>query len=114
MSPKFPLKVADKQRIMYVNPLPPEDLVRWGDRYRDAGLFHDALDFYQAAENAEAARALAGKAIEIGDLVLLQNIYRTVGEPVPKEDLKALQEKAQAQGKTSEAKRAEVLLVPAK
>ncbi len=114
MSPKFPLKVADKQRIMYVNPLPPDDLVSWGDRYRDAGLLHDALDFYQAAGNEKALRNLASAAVDAGDLVLLLNVHRALGEPTPEKDLTALQDKARAEGKTSEADRAQVLLVPAK
>ena len=114
MSPKFPLKVADKQRIMYVNPLPPDDLVSWGDRYREAGLLHDALDFYQAAGNDEALRSLASAAVDAGDLVLLLNVYRALGETTPESGLKALQDKARQGGKTSEADRAEVLLVPAK
>ena len=39
----FPLTVAQKQLIMFVKPLPPQELSGWGRKYQEAGQFHDVL-----------------------------------------------------------------------
>lgn len=109
---KFPLTVAQKQKALYVRPLPPEELSAWGDRYQDAGFLHDALEFYTVAKNSEALRKLALVAMERREALLFLNAFKALGEPPPGEQVKALYEGALAAGKLSEAGHLEKILSP--
>jgi len=111
---RFPLTVREKQRIMFINPLPAPQLTSWGDRYREAGLLHDALEFYQAARNTPALEALMEQALSQADLVLLLNLYRALEREPERAKLAALQDRASASGKESVAARASSLIVSAR
>jgi len=111
---KFPLSVAEKHKLFSTNPRPKGDLVRWGDRYRDKGLLHDALEFYVNAGEESAIRALAESAVEQADLVLLLNAWAALSAPPPPEAIKRLHDRALALGKEAEANRAALLLVSAR
>jgi hypothetical protein len=113
MGQKFPLSVADKQKILYLGGASPELRRSWGERYEEAGLLHDALEFYGAAADEEALRRLAEKAVEGADLLLLQNVYRALGEALPPDLLVRLETRARELGKTADANRAAFLRVPA-
>jgi hypothetical protein len=114
MSPKFPLTVAEKQKILYLNPNSPQEMVEWGNRYREAGLWHDALEFYAAAKDAPSLEAVVRAAGEQGDLILLLNACRAQGVPPPAGALTAVRDGAKALGKEAEARRADLLLVPSR
>ena len=106
----FPLTVAQKQLILFVKPLPPQELSAWGRKYQDAGRFHDALEFYGAAGDRPAVEALAAKAVDCADLVLLLNACRALGpEPQPSQ-VEALRQRALDAGMESVAKRATTFL----
>jgi len=109
---KFPLSVAEKHGLFSQLPVPRAELVRWGDRYREKGLFHDALEFYIRAMESEAIRALGEQAVEQADLVLLLNAYVALGSPAPQDAVKRLHDRALALGKEAVASRAALLLVP--
>lgn len=114
MGEKFPLTVAAKQKIVYLDPTPKPQLVEWGNRYRDAGLFHDALEFYTKAGDESGLRALLETAVDEADLVLLLNTCNALGSPSPPERIRALKERADAIGKAAVAERAGLLLVSSK
>jgi len=106
----FPLTVAQKQLIMFVKPLPPQELSAWGRKYQDARQFHDALEFYRAAEDRPAMEALAATAVDSADLVLLQNACRALGSEPPPPQVEALRQRALEAGMESVARRATTLL----
>lgn len=109
---KFPLTVAQKQKILYVRPLPPEELTVWGHRYQDAGFLHDALEFYTVAKDGEALRKLALVAMERCEALLFLNTFKALGEPPPSEQVKAFYESALAAGRLAEAGHLEKILPP--
>jgi hypothetical protein len=111
---KFPLTVEEKQRIQFIRPAPPRDLKAWGDRYREAGFLHDALEFYQAATDRDSLQSLTDSAIEAADLVLFLNIYRALGSEPDAAGLQALRQRALALGKEAAAAKASSLLIPAR
>jgi hypothetical protein len=112
-SAKFPMSVADKQQALFVKPLPAGDLVALGRKYEQAGQLHDALDFYQAAQERPAVESLVAKAVETADLVLLLNACRAAGVEVSRQQFEALRNKALETGKGSVAKRVSILLAQA-
>lgn len=113
MGQKFPFSVAEKQKILYLEGASLELRRSWGERYERAGYLHDALEFYKAASDREALHRLAEKAVEGADLLLLQNVYRALGEALPEDRLQRLEVRARELGKTADADRAAFLRVPA-
>ncbi len=111
---RFPLSVADKHHLLFLSSTPPAQLTAMGDRYREAGLLHDALEFYQAAKDGPALERLLGEAVERCDLVLLLNAFRALEKDPRPDALAALREKAAGAGKESVAARAASLLVSAR
>jgi hypothetical protein len=111
---KFPLTVEEKQKVQFIRPAPSKDLKAWGDRYRGAGLLHDALEFYQAAKDRDSLLGLVDSAIQAADLVLLLNIYRALGSEPDAARLQDLRQKALALGKEAAAAKASSLLIPAR
>ncbi len=108
---KFPLTVADKQKLLFVSPAPPPELTAWGRQYEAAGQFHDALDFYLGAKDSASIRSLLDKAVQAADLVLLLNAYRALDEEPDAQRVEALQAAAATAGKEAVAKKASLLLV---
>ncbi|MGC8762294.1 MAG: hypothetical protein ACP5VN_01470 [Acidobacteriota bacterium] len=113
MGQKFPLSVAEKQKILYLGGASPELRRSWGERYEQAGLLHDALEFFAAAQDRGALERIAGKAVEEADLLLLQNVFRALGEPLPPDLLLRLEGRGRELGKAADAQRAALLRVPA-
>src|SRR5512143_345702 len=109
-SQKFPLSVADKQQCLFVKPLPPADLSALGRTYEEAGQYHDALDFYQAAQDRSSVTRMIDRAVDDADLVLLLNACRALGEEAPRTKIESLQHRAQERGMESVAKRATTIL----
>jgi tetratricopeptide (TPR) repeat protein len=109
-SQKIPLSVAAKQQALFVKPLPPAELVALGRKYEEAGQYHDALDFYQAAKDRDSLNRLADAAVEEADLVLLLNACRALGEETSRSKIESLQRRAQERGLESVVKRAATFL----
>lgn len=110
-SESVPVTIAQRHKLLFNAPPPPAELVRLGDRYREKGLLHDALEFYAVAKERVAIEALCAQAVESADLVLYLNARRALGaEPSP-EELRRLQAGALGLGKESVAKKVDLLLV---
>jgi len=107
MAVRFPLTVSQKQKILYVNPPPPEELTAFGDRYMEAGLLHDSLEFYSVAKDDSSLRRLVEASVESADLLLFQNTFRALREQPPIEKVRDIYERALALGKKVEADRIE-------
>lgn len=112
MAQSFPLSVAEKQKVLYLGGASPDVKRSWGERYEQAGLLHDALDFFAAAGDRAALLRLMDKAVEEADLLLLQNVHRALGEPLSHDRLLRLEARARELGKTADAERAAFLKVP--
>lgn len=112
-SAKFPLTVAEKHKILFTNPEPPAELSAWGSTYEKAGNLHDALEFYQAAQDTPALERLLDVAVETADLLLLLNTCKALGIPPSKSHLQALQDRAHSAGKAETARRVSLFLVSA-
>lgn len=112
-SAKFPLTVAEKHKILFTNPEPPAELSAWGSTYEKAGNLHDALEFYQAAQDRPALERLLNGAVETADLLLLLNTCKALGIPPSKSHLQALQDRAHSAGKAETARRVSLFLVSA-
>ncbi len=109
-SPKFPLSVAGKHQILFAKPLPPAELTAWGHRYQEAGLLHDALEFYQTASNGPALEALTASAVDGADLVLLLNACRALGSEPSAAQLESLRQRAVERGADSVVRRVAAFL----
>ena len=112
MAQKIPLTVADKQKILFLSSTPPPQLSDWGRRHEEAGLLHDAVLYYEAARDRASLERIAQTAVESADLLLLLNAHKALGGAPPAKSLEALKAKAEALGKSVEAGRAALLLVP--
>ena len=112
MALKIPLTVADKQKILFLSSTPAPQLTDWGRRHEEAGLLHDALLYYEAARDRASLERLAQAAVESADLLLLVNAHKALGGAPPAKSLEALKTRAEALGKSVEASRAALLLVP--
>lgn len=112
MALKIPLTVADKQKILFLSSTPAPQLTDWGRRHEEAGLLHDALLFFEAARDRASVERLAQAAVESADLLLLLNAHKALGGAPPAPSLEALMARAEALGKSVEAGRAALLLVP--
>jgi hypothetical protein len=111
---KFPLSVEEKQKVQFIRPASPQDLKAWGDRYRETGLLHDALEFYQSAKDRDSLQGLVDLAVQAADLVLLLNVYRALGTEPDGARLRDLHQRALALGKEASAAKASSLLIPAR
>ena len=98
-SSTVPVTIAQRHKLLYNSPPPPAELVRWGDRYRDKGLLHDAI------------LALCAQALETADLVLYLNARRARSLDPDHEELRRLRACAVGQGKESVARRVDLLLL---
>ncbi|MEJ2366957.1 MAG: hypothetical protein P8Z49_01050 [Acidobacteriota bacterium] len=107
-----PVSVSDRHRLLFNNSPSSSELSRWGNAHHDAGLLHDALEFYKAAKDEASLARLEGEAVEAADLVLYVNTCRALGGEPRTEDLKKLKENALALGKKTVAARVDVLLIP--
>ena len=52
------LSCLDKRELLNQSPISVAKLVDWGEQYEEAGLVHDALDFYERAGASEAMEKL--------------------------------------------------------
>ncbi|HOW57889.1 MAG TPA: hypothetical protein PKZ12_07790, partial [Smithellaceae bacterium] len=59
-----------KQKILYVDNTPADELVRFGDMFLADGIISDALDFYAKAKNTSGIQRIKQLALASGDVML--------------------------------------------
>jgi hypothetical protein len=110
----FPLSIVDKQKVLFGTPLPPAALVELGDRYAGMDLWHDALDFYEGAQDRSRLEKTASLGVETADLVLYLNARRAMGEAPDADALARLRSRAVEMGREATIGRVDLLVVPSK
>ena len=93
------LNCLEKRDLLNQTDTSLEILLKWGERYQQAGLLYDALDFYAKAGVREAILALLETARTEGDLFLFQRLHGILAQDPPPEQWLALAEQAEQLGK---------------
>ena len=109
----FPLSIVDKQKALFQTPLGAPELVAIGDRYAGMDLWHDALDFYEVAQDRSRLEKTAAQAVEAADLVLYLNARRAMGEVPDAAAMARLRSRAVEMGREATVGRVDLLVVPA-
>ncbi len=76
-------KVNDylKKRDLLNNPdMPSDEAKRWADSLFDAGMLHDAVEFYKKAGNKEGLERILEIAEDEGDFFLADLVLKSLGE----------------------------------
>jgi hypothetical protein len=107
-----PVSIAMRHKLLYNRPAPAGELSRIGDQLQQAGLLHDALEFYEGAKAKDRLEMIISKAISEADLILYLNAEKALGREPQKELLERLKDSALRLQKDSIARRIDLLLVP--
>ncbi len=83
-----------------------DDLLGRGRALEEAGLIHDAVDFYEKAQAKSELERLVPLALEEGDAFLFVRLHRLLKKDPSPEQWKILAQRAEAQGKNLYAQRA--------
>ncbi len=94
------LNCLDKRDLLNQHAVSVETLLRWGGFFEEAGLFHDAIDFYQKAGAREPLERIVDQALEDGDLFLCRRACRALKIEPDADQWRILGERAKAQGKS--------------
>ena len=77
----------------------------WGDKYLEAGRFHDAVAFYTKAGYQQGLARVIEMAVEAGDFQLLEEAAGGMGEELHQE-IQRLARRAEQLGRWCDAQRA--------
>lgn len=88
-----------KRRHLVEADLSPAEALAIAEAYLAEERFVDALIFLEKAEDREKLAELRGRAIELGDVFLMQSVERSLGEAPSAEEWTRLAESAEAAGK---------------
>lgn len=100
------LSCLEKRDMLNQSEIAEDKLSDWGERYEEADMLSDAVDFYEKADAAEPLERLLKVAHEQGDAFLYGRILRALGREGSKEEWAALGEKARDLGKLAYAREA--------
>lgn len=100
------LSCLEKREILNRSPVSVDELTAQGRAFEEAGLIHDAVDFYEKAQAWAEIERLVSLAVEEGDAFLFVRLYRLLKKDPPAHQWKALEERAESLGKTLYAQRA--------
>jgi len=67
-----------KQKILYLDKTSPDDLIRYGNLFLEAGAYSDALDFFQKSNNNEGIQKIKNIAYDSGDVMLFQRAAKAL------------------------------------
>jgi|GEM_PF-963214 len=104
-----PLTIVQKHKVLFSDPLPAAELSALGDAYADKEIWHEALDFYEGAQNTERIEQVKKAAQADADLVLYLNACRALGAAPDSGELSALKDKAASLGKKATAEWSDTL-----
>ena len=75
----------EKQKILYIDRRPAEELIAYGDRSLEANRIFDALEFYQKAKHQPALEKILETAISTGDAMLFEQAVKALHREYPVE-----------------------------
>jgi len=96
-----------KSEILYSPGTPPEEIVALGKAFLEQGFLMDALDCFAEAHSRPDLEGLLERALEEGDLFLLERCAGALGRKTSEEERRALAARARELGKEAFAARAE-------
>lgn len=106
MADKKLMGCMEKRDLLNQSAVSVESMRTWGERYEEAGLLSDAVDFYEKAKATDALERLRGNALGEGDFFLFGRLSRILGhDPTPQEwmELASRAEKAGKQAFAAQA-----------
>jgi tetratricopeptide (TPR) repeat protein len=83
-----------KQKILYVDKVNPNELQNYGNSFLEEGLFPDALDFYQKANDNGGIQKIKDIAFESGDVMLFQQAAKALHLELKSADWESIGQKA--------------------
>lgn len=86
------------------DPAPPEELLRYAERYMEEEGYADALNFYYVAGSDDGVRKVLSAAVSTGDFFLYRRGCEMMGWETDRDDLINLAENAKASGKLAFAR----------
>ena len=89
----------EKRELLYSDDVPVERVKEVGRQFMEAGLYSDALEFFERSRSAEDTRKVAGISLEAGDVALWLRCKRILGEEPDEQSLRAIAANAEAQRK---------------
>jgi tetratricopeptide (TPR) repeat protein len=95
-----------KQKILYVDKVNPNELQNYGNSFFEEGLFPDALDFYQKANDNGGIQKIKDIAFERGDVMLFQQAAKALHLELKPADWEGIGKKAMDLKKYSFARHA--------
>jgi hypothetical protein len=100
------LSCLEKRELLNRTAVSVDELCARAQALEEAGLIHDAVDFYEKAQAWSEIERLITMAVDEGDAFLFTRLYRLLKKDPPAEQWRALAARAQALGKTLYAQRA--------
>jgi hypothetical protein len=83
-----------KQKILYINSTSPNDLILYGNLFFDAGVYSDALDFFQKSNHTEGIQKIKSIAFDSGDVMLFQRAAKATNLELSSSDWENIGKKA--------------------
>ena len=93
MPKKLP-NYREKQNILYIKHRSESELIAYGDAFLEEGKISDAIDFYQKANYVEGLERIKGMALLSGDVMILQQVLKSLKQAIPDETWSAMGQRA--------------------
>lgn len=94
----------EKRELLYGNGTDEENLLKIGERYREAGMLDEAALFYHRAEADDELEKVAGDAVAAGDYFTFKQAMALLGRDPSVEELLCLARSAESGGKNNFAR----------
>lgn len=76
------LTYKEKQRILYLDKTPKEELIKWGNFYLEKDLIYDAFEFFKVAGDGNSLKSLLNQAKSEGNFFLFNSIASTLKQDI--------------------------------
>jgi len=101
MAKREKLTCLEKRDLLSQSAVAVEELTHLGKCYEEAGLIHDAVDFYEKAHAGEALERVLEKAREEGDVFLFKRLCRVLNCQPEQDEWLSIAQRAEELGKLS-------------
>jgi hypothetical protein len=101
MAKEYLLECLEKRDLLNDAGVSEAILLDWGQRFEQAGLLNDAVEFYDKADAKDDLRRILQIALDEGDLFLYSKLCRLLGYEASRDQWLALADKAEEAGKLS-------------